>query len=123
MSNAFYPKVGEMYYFPTPTMPELINNFEFLGSDISKFRADNGLCYPPTEEGYNNAIIHAIVMLKGYNMELLTVKAYKDSGGSVTLYLDNKQVAYYPPEYTNKPTKRNKHITLNCFKFKLQWVD
>jgi hypothetical protein len=123
MKNSFYPKYGEMYYFPLPTLPELIASAEFIGSDIGKHRADHGLCYPPTEEGFINAIIHAIVMLKGYDMELLTVKAYKDSGGSVTLYLDNKQVAYYLPEYTNKPTKRNKHITLNCFKFKLEWVN
>lgn len=123
MKQNYVPKVGEMYYYPLPSKPELVNYGEFYDSNISNHRTNNGLCYPPTDEGYSDAIIHAIYLLGASNMELQTLKAFKTSLGSVIIYGGGKQLAFYPPEYTNKPTKRSKHITLNCFKFKLEWMN
>jgi len=30
--------------------------------------------------------------------------------------------ARIPWHYTSKPTRRNKYITLNCYKWRLEWV-
>jgi len=43
----------------------------------------------------------------------------------IVLYQDTlcrKPVARYPWHFGNKPTKRNKFVTHNCFRFRLQWV-
>jgi hypothetical protein len=122
MKDTYVPKIGEMYYYPNPIMPDLINNAEFFDNNISKHRADCGLCYPPTDEGYISAIVHANAILGVCNPESMTVKAFKDSSGSVTLHQNKKQIAHYSSSSSNKPTKRNKSIEIGCFSFKLEWI-
>lgn len=56
------------------------------------------------------------------NFEADSIKRCLD----VVIYHDAACTAFYcriPWHYTkSKPTKRNKYITLNCYRYKLQWV-
>lgn len=74
-------------------------------------------------------------------MELLTVYARKEpTTDETTLKYDKKQryfdiqiykdkaatekFARFPWYYTkSKPTKKNKYLTINCFKYLLEWID
>jgi hypothetical protein len=72
--------------------------------------------------------------------ELLTVYARKEPTTDVTtlkydlkqkhfdvqIYKDEKATvpyARFPWHYKSIPTKRNKTITVNCFKWKLEWIN
>lgn len=56
---------------------------------------------------------------------MLPFYAYKESDGSVTIYKDElgKNVfCRFDNNNTNKPTKRNKRITLQCWTWNLFWI-
>lgn len=53
------------------------------------------------------------------------VYAHKFPDGQVVCYADNlamQRVAVFPSHYSNKPTKRNKYVVINCFKYLLEWI-
>jgi hypothetical protein len=55
-------------------------------------------------------------------MRQFEVYAEKQSNGDVIISRANgKHFATYPWSYENKPTQRNKYITLNCYKWRLIW--
>jgi hypothetical protein len=50
------------------------------------------------------------------------VKAKELGDGSVDLYLDGISLGRIPSDSDNKPTKRQRTITVMWIKYKLQWV-
>lgn len=55
-------------------------------------------------------------------MQLLTLYARRHPDGSVTLHnADGAQVARYDVWHSLRPTKRNRYVTHNCFRYLLQW--
>lgn len=46
----------------------------------------------------------------------MDVQIYKDKEAT-------RKFARFPWYYSSKPTKRNKYVTLNCYKWRLQWID
>jgi len=59
------PKDGEMYYYPHPALTRQTGfGCRYIDSQFERFRLDNGLCYPFTEEGKQAAIAHAKRMLE-----------------------------------------------------------
>ena len=50
------------------------------------------------------------------NEKHFDIQIYKDKAATIPY-------ARFPWHYKDKPTKRNKHITVNCFKWKLEWID
>ena len=62
----FTPKTYEEYYFPSPDSPTLAfrtraNYAHFNAAD--EHRIEYNLCYPPTDEGREAAILHAKAVL------------------------------------------------------------
>lgn len=56
---------------------------------------------------------------------IITRYAYKEKDGHVTIYDDDlgkSVVGQYKNYMTNKPTKRNKRIVMDCWTFNLQWI-
>ncbi len=54
------------------------------------------------------------------------VYLYKYLDGSVLGFSDEhaqKRVATWPRDYSNKPTRRNKYVTINGMKYLAQWVN
>lgn len=56
---SFVPKYGERHYYADPICPD----FCMEDSASALHLAENGLCYPYTEEGKQAAILHAKAML------------------------------------------------------------
>lgn len=57
---SFTPEDGDSYYYPDISASQLINVDNFNSDFTGEIRmADHGLCYPPTEEGREAAILHA----------------------------------------------------------------
>lgn len=59
-------------------------------------------------------------------MILLSVYARKRQGGDVEIYRDpemTRPFCTFDRWRSSKPTKRNKWITLNCYRWKLIWID
>lgn len=54
----FEPKIGEGYHVPDPLVTQLYLIADFT-SQAHSHRKDNNLCYEPTEEGKQAAILHA----------------------------------------------------------------
>lgn len=55
---------------------------------------------------------------------LKTLYATKQKDGGVTIYKPNGSIACkFEPWRSSKPTRRNKYFTLNCWKYKLEWLD
>jgi hypothetical protein len=51
--------------------------------------------------------------------------AFKQSHRDVQLYSDaacTQRAARYPWHYSNKPTRRNRYVIHNCFRYNLVWV-
>lgn len=58
------PSLGENYYYPLPTSPNLVRQTIFIhGDDGDKYILRNNLCYEYTESGKQAAILHAKAML------------------------------------------------------------
>lgn len=56
---------------------------------------------------------------------ILNIYAYKELDGSVTIYKDELGKNFFcqfDSSNYNKPTKRNKRITLNCWLWQLNWI-
>ena len=54
---------------------------------------------------------------------MLTLYAKKLDGGSVTLQDENGIIkCEFQKYHSSKPTKRNKYITYNCYRYKLVWL-
>jgi hypothetical protein len=60
--TSFEPKEREYFYYPVLDKV-LYNQSTYLSYDIDRFRVENGLCYPYTEEGKQAAILHAKALL------------------------------------------------------------
>lgn len=41
----------------------------------------------------------------------------------VALDVNNKEYARWPWYYRSKPTRRNKYTMLNCYRYKIEWVE
>lgn len=53
------------------------------------------------------------------------IYARKEACGDVRLYRDRCGDDWYatvPAYYSNKPTRRNKWYTVNCVKYRLEWI-
>lgn len=55
----FVPKEGEKYYLPYPLEARLHFLASYTAYESHCYRASNNLCYEPTEEGKQAAILHA----------------------------------------------------------------
>lgn len=56
---------------------------------------------------------------------MIAVYAHKFPDGQVVCYADTlamRRVAVFGRDLSNKPTKRNKHVTINCYKYILEWI-
>lgn len=55
---------------------------------------------------------------------MLSIYAQKSDDGSVILldFNTKEKVATYPSHLSNKPTKRNKYVMFNCYRYNLVWV-
>ena len=55
---------------------------------------------------------------------MLTVKCEKlKNGGGVQVYhYDGKPFAKFNASLTSCPDYRNKYVTLNCYRYKIEWV-
>lgn len=56
---------------------------------------------------------------------ILSIYAYKELDGSVTIYKDDigrDVFCKYNKYHESKPTRRNKRITLNCYTWQLHWI-
>jgi len=54
-------------------------------------------------------------------MELIEVYAEKQPNGDVIISHTNGKHFVTYPWYADKPTRRNKYITLDCYKWRLIW--
>jgi len=55
---------------------------------------------------------------------MITLYARKE-GAYIGIYRDAEltdKFCAYPRDYSNCPDRRNKTVTLNCYKWKLEWV-
>lgn len=55
-----------------------------------------------------------------------TVYAFKTSQGDVKIYKDRQCIDFicvFPEHLSNRPTKRNKYVTIDCYKYLLEWVN
>lgn len=62
--------------------------------------------------------------MKMYNM-ILPVFAYKEENGAISIYKDElgkKFFCQFSADHSNKPTKRNKRVTLECWQWQLNWI-
>jgi hypothetical protein len=63
----------------------------------------------------------------GDSQERLTLWAQKMPDGSVALRerpeAGGRVVSTHPAHYTNKPTRRNRWVMHNCFRYRLAWID
>jgi hypothetical protein len=56
---------------------------------------------------------------------MITVYAHKFHDEEIRIYSDKlgmKRMAIFPNHLSNKPSKRNKYIMLNCYRYKLEWI-
>lgn len=54
--------------------------------------------------------------------QLIALIARKNADGSVSVFdTDGTQKATFDRDLSNKPTRRNKYVTLNCFRYALTW--
>lgn len=56
---------------------------------------------------------------------MYTVYLHKFHDGEVVAYADNlamRRLAKWPSDYSNKPTKRNKYVMINCWKYAIEWI-
>lgn len=56
---------------------------------------------------------------------MITLYLHKFHDGEVVAYADQlgmRRIALWNKDYTNRPTKRNKYIMLNCNKYKIEWI-
>lgn len=54
-----------------------------------------------------------------------TIYAHKFHDGEVVLYADKlamRRLAKFSRDASNKPDKRYKYVTLNCWRYKLEWL-
>lgn len=57
---------------------------------------------------------------------LLSIYAVKDSRGNVLVYKDpNRRVNVCAFEHwrSDRPTRRNRWLTINCYRYRLVWLD
>lgn len=62
----FTPKIYEEYCYPSPNHPSLVFRTQANYAHVNaadEHRLKHNLCYPPTEEGREAAILHAKAML------------------------------------------------------------
>lgn len=55
----------------------------------------------------------------------LTVYARKLPNGGVAIYRDKaatNQFCQFESHLSNKPTRRNKWVTVNCYRWALEWI-
>lgn len=55
----------------------------------------------------------------------ITVYARKLPSGGVAIYRNKdatNQFCQFASYMTNKPTRRNKWVTLNCYRWRLEWI-
>ena len=57
------PKKGDRYYLADPTEEELNHCYTYAGDDCDEVWVSRRLCYEPTEEGRETAILHSKAML------------------------------------------------------------
>lgn len=57
------------------------------------------------------------------NIAQLKVELKKNDDGSVSGMLPSGLVCRWPSYLESKPTKRNKYVTVNCFRWPCVWVD
>lgn len=58
--------------------------------------------------------------VRRFNISL--TEAHKDVVG----YMDKEckaAIARFPWHHTGKPTRRNKYIMLNCYRYRVEWID
>jgi hypothetical protein len=53
---------------------------------------------------------------------MITIKAVKGKGGAVAAWLSDGSPVYWPAHYSNKPDYRFKFVTVNCCRYRLDWV-
>jgi hypothetical protein len=58
----FQPEPNRAYFYPNPSVPKFYDD-TFYDTAKDKHRVCYGLCYPPTKEGKEAAILHAKAML------------------------------------------------------------
>jgi len=64
-------------------------------------------------------------LLPVYLRKELTKDPYAQGKFDVAAYADpecTKLKARYPWHHEDKPTRRNKYVTLNCYKWRVVWV-
>lgn len=57
--------------------------------------------------------------------EILKQHAPNAKKFDVVIYRDNQaqdKSCVFRWDLSNKPTRRNKYVTVNCFRYKLQWI-
>jgi len=58
-------------------------------------------------------------------MNLLPVYARKNPDGTVSIFRDaegSNHFATFQAHSRSKPTRRNKYVTLNCYRWALNWI-
>ncbi len=56
---------------------------------------------------------------------MITVFAKKLPNGDVQIYHDKEctqKFALFQSHFSSKPTRRNKYVTLNCYRYNLEWA-
>lgn len=59
------------------------------------------------------------------NSKLVRVYGFKNQDKSVTIFTDKdktNKIAVFPADYSSKPSKKNKYVMLNCYKYRLIWI-
>lgn len=69
---------------------------------------------PTTDSATRDAVACGAVS-KAAARRLLDVQIYRDRAR-------RRKFARFPWHYSNKPTHRNRYITLNCYRWKLHWL-
>ena len=51
-----------------------------------------------------------------------TIKAIKYKSGAVVAIMPDGQKVFWPPYSTGKPDYRFRMVTVNCYRYRLEWV-
>lgn len=55
-------------------------------------------------------------------MITLYLRKYLDGVAAYNAKEDSNSIAFWPSYLSNKPTKRNKYVMLNCYKYRIEWI-
>lgn len=55
-------------------------------------------------------------------MEAVSIKAVKGRDGSVMAWTPSGESVYWSAEYSNRPDYRFRYATVNCMRYRLEWV-